>query len=355
VIKKYTCLILLITACTLTACTQEKETAEPLVRPVKAMVIEGPSPQSIRNFPGKVIASQRVELSFNVSGLLIELPILEGSVVEKGALIAKLDPEKYQEAVNEAEAKYVRTKAQFGRAEHLIKDKYLSDADYDAIRANYLVSEADFNTAKRNLADTQIYAPFSGVIAQKFVDNFQHVKVKEVIATLHDTSHIDIEIDLPENLMVQLKQQDTKTLSQYINAIFDAQPQKLYPVKFKEISTEADPKTQTYRFVFTMPTPKDINVLPGMTVIINSNIPKSLSKATNQYFLVPTAAVFNEKEIPYIWKINPETMTVKKVPVKAGRLMGSNIQITAGLHVKDMIVTAGAHFLQENQKVKLLK
>jgi RND family efflux transporter MFP subunit len=339
----------------LTACdNNEKETA-PVIRPVKVMTVGAATSRQVRNFPGKVIASQRADLSFNVPGLLIEFPILEGDHVSKGDLLAKLDPETYQEAANETKAKYIRAKAQFERAEQLIQNKYLSQADYDNIQSTYLVSETNYNRAKRNLSDTRILAPFDGIIAQTFVDNHQNVKNGELIATIHDTENIDIEIDVPESLIIKLRQENAADLTKHIKAIFEAKPDTLYPLTYKEASTEADKETQTYRIVFKMPAPEDLNVLPGMTVTIRSDIPQSSQHETDKYFLVPNSAVFNEQDTAYVWKINSDSMTVEKTPVTVGKLTGKDIQILSGLSPDDQIVIAGVHFLQENQQVKILE
>src|SRR5579871_5413909 len=79
---------------TLISCNPKEKKVEPVIRPVKTMTIENNTAKVSRNFPGKVLASNRVDLSFDVPGQLIEFPVLAGDHVQKGQLIAKLDPQK---------------------------------------------------------------------------------------------------------------------------------------------------------------------------------------------------------------------------------------------------------------------
>lgn len=357
ILKSKTILIVLFISFALFSCGKGEKEPEQLIRPVKVMLIKGGVEENSRNFPGKVVASNRVDLSFDVPGLLIELPILEGDTIKKGELIAKLDPEKYQEAVNETEAKYVRAKAQLERAQKLIKDKYLSQADYDTTYSNYLVTEADLNRAKRDLSDTELRAPFTGIIAQKRVDNFQHIQSKQIIATLHDLTQIDIEISVPENIMILLKQGGNETQSQNIasnfKVIFDAKPNESFPVKFKEFSSEADPETQTYKVVFTLPSPEKIHPLPGMTATIKTEVPEGGFKG-NDFFLIPVESVFQQNNQAYVWKVDLKSMEVHKSTVKTGQLADKNIRVNMGVKAGDTIVIAGVHFLREGQKVKIL-
>ena len=65
--------------------------------------------------------------------------------------------------------------------------------------------EAQQKAAQDALDDSSLRAPFSGVIAKKYVDNFQDVRAKQAIVSLQDISSVDILVDVPESLMAQLR------------------------------------------------------------------------------------------------------------------------------------------------------
>lgn len=333
-------------------CQDQPEQKKQVVKPVKTMVIKNPTAVTERNFPGKVLASQEAVLSFQVAGQIIELPILEGTLVKAKQLLGRLDPDKYQDRVKETEAKYIRAKAEYERAAHLVKGGYISQTEHDTKKSAYLVSQANYNTAKRNLADTYLYAPFTGLISKKYVEAYEHVQAKQAIFKIQDVSHVDIEVNVPENIMMNVKKDDDGRNK--IFAVFSGST-KRYPLKYKKLSTEADQETQTYRLVLTMPAPTDINVLPGMTVTVYAKLP-DFNNQGSDFFLVPASAVFSGNDNKsYVWIVDPETMQVKKVAVTVTRLSGQSIHITQGVKPGDRIVTAGVHFLHEGQKIKLLE
>ena len=198
---------------------------------------------------------------------------------------------------------------------------------------------------------TNIHAPFNGVIAKRYVDNYEHVKAKQPVVELNDLSKLDVEIFVPENIMINIKEGH----AQNTVAVFEAAPGKQYPLSLKELTTKADPETQTYRIRLTMEASKDFNILPGMTVTVKTDIPDYKSGA-NEYYVIPAGAVFvDENNQPNVWLVDDKSMTVKKTPIKVTRLAGKEIRVLSGIKPNDRIVTAGVHFLKEGEKIKLLK
>lgn len=334
----------------LMSCEKKQEQKE-IIRPVKTMVVGDKVDTAIRNFPGKVKANKEAKLSFEIPGSLVELPIQEGDKVKEGGLIAKLDPEKYQRKVEETKASYFRTKADYERGEKLVGPGYISRSDFDRLRSEYLMAKANYDTALRDLKNTSLYAPFAGVISKKYVDNYEKVKAKQEIALLQIVNQLDVEIFVPEDIILNLKKSDPAK----INLSFEGAPSKNFPVQLKEFSAEADPDTQTYRVVFTLPAPTEINVLPGMTATIHVPMPDYQS-SSKSYYKIPSTAVFDGPDNqPSVWLIDKNTMAVKRVPVEITRLDQKYIHVISGISTGDIIVTAGVQYLQEGQKVKFLK
>jgi len=88
--------IVALSACCLTAgCSRPIETRSEVARPVKTMVVAAGSQPLVRTFPGKVEASKTAELAFQVSGLLVKLPVKEGQRIAKGGLVAQLRQDEF--------------------------------------------------------------------------------------------------------------------------------------------------------------------------------------------------------------------------------------------------------------------
>jgi RND family efflux transporter MFP subunit len=333
----------------LTACKEAEKPALEKVKPAKTMTVKAPKKYIERQFSGKVIAAQKATLSFEIAGKLVQFPTYDGMMVSKADLIAAIDPKHYKEKLNEAKASYSLANAQFERAEKLIKEHYISQSDYDLLKSKKEIAKANLSSAEKNLKDTVIYAPFDGVIVKSFVENYEYVKAKQPVVLLQDLHEVDLETFVPEYIILQLK--DSKKLNPKV--IFSL-VNRSYPVKLKEFSTEADKSTQTYRVVFTLKAPEDINILPGMSVKIALTLP-DYKVGGAQYFLIPASAVFSQSEdTSAVWIVDPNTNEVQARQIETGDLVNASIKVFKGLKAGETIVSAGVHHLHEGQKIKPL-
>ena len=300
------------------------------------------------------------------------------------------DVQVLQAELSAAKARFQEAKQQYERYKDLLKRRAISKADYDRQESAYNVAKSQLNTAKQTLHkgqvgartedidamqsqiqgllaqreaaqnaldDTYLRAPFAGVVAKKFVENFQNVQAKDPILSLQDISRLEVIINVPEQILITSKGPE---FYRFV-AVFEAAKGREFPLEIKEYKTEADQKTQTYRAVFTMQAPDDLRILPGMTttVIVTEKSDKSVANtkstaAASPTFLIPVSAVFSDElNKQYVWIVEPNSMTVQQREVKAGELTQESIAILKGVKVGERIVTAGVHFLQAGMKVKL--
>ncbi len=338
---------ILIFSFLLSGCSKnEPEQKKEIVRPVKVMVIKNTAEILKKGFPATVRAARRAVLSFKVSGPLIRLPIEEGQFVKKGDIIAQIDPRDFRNAVKEAKAKYIEAEQQFQRYKELYAKRQVSKADFERYLAARDVARARLKDAENALCDTILRAPFDGVIAKRYVENYYKVKAKEPIAYLQDISRIELLVNVPELIMAAVRQ-DSATK---VVAKFQSIPQKEFRLTLKEYSTEADPQTQTYQMVFLMEQPREANILPGMTATVTAYY-KNRGKIN---IIVPALAVINGPEgKPYVWVFNKDDGKVHKRFVEVGSLKDSCcIKIKEGLEPGEIIVIAGVTKLQEGMKVR---
>jgi RND family efflux transporter MFP subunit len=214
------------------------------------------------------------------------------------------------------------------------------------------IAKANLSTANKNLKDTVLYAPFDGIIAKKYVDNYEYVKAKQPIVSFHDVEQMDIEIQVPEYIILQVERRSSSDTTPVV--LFEGINEE-FPVKYKEFSSRADPDTQTYRVVFTMKAPKEINMLPGMSVTVQLKLPDYKNRAKT-FTLIPSSAVFsNNKGQPQVWIVDPKTSVIRAHSVKVANMMDNSIKVLEGVKPGDEIVTAGVSFLREGQKVAPIK
>jgi len=392
------------------ACQRPEQ--KPFVRPVRAMKI-GDSSQVGRGLPGRAKAVQEVNLSFRVSGPLVELPVGVGDVVEKDQLLSKIDPRDYQvklenaqgnlaraEAnlaamqagarpeeikqlqalVESAEAAYERAYGEYARAAELVKTGAISREEFDRKRQIALKANADLKTAQEELrigqigareedvraqqaeirsltaavaaaedqlAYTELKAPFPGVVAAKYVENFETVQANQVIVRLLDISQIEIVVNVPETAISMVPYVKDLTCT------FDAFPGRPVAAEVKEIGAEASQTTRTYPVTLVMNQPEGFRILPGMAGVARGRA-ELPGDAASEGYEVPETAVFSpDQGEHFVWLIDPASKTTRRQAVRLGELTPRGIRV-AGVAAGQWIATAGVHYLEDGQTVKIL-
>ena len=282
--------------------------------------------------------------------------------------------------VKAAEARALNAEQQYKRYKDLFVQKQVSKADFDRYKSDRDVAKAQLNTARQNLdtgkkgarkedidamksnisglqahrkgvrdalTDTQLRAPFAGLIAIKFVNNYQEVRAKQAIVSLQDVSSVEVHIQVPESIVAVARQSGFTA-----NAEFSVAPGKQYALRLKEFATAADPKTQTYKTTLIMPQPEGINILPGMTA--NVVVMRSAGIDSSEFIIIPAAAVFSDEAgSAHVWVFNAETREVQRRKITTGELTGTdNIRVTDGLKAGETIAVAGVTRLREGMKVR---
>ena len=347
----------------LSACGKEEAPIEPPAsRPVKTYTVDGGTAQAVRRFPATVDASQRAEMSFRVAGQLQEIAVREGDLVAQGALIAKLDPTDYQIVLDDRRATFDNAERNFVRGKELIVDGNISRIDYDRMEANYRTTEAALTQAKKDLEYTEMRAPFAGRVARRMVENFEEVLAKQTVFYLQDNNSLDVIINLPESLVRSVRGNSSVEDFEDIEAIdndrnklpawvsFDNKAETQFPLEIKEIATKADDQTQTYRVTFTMQSPKDFTVLPGMTASVAVDFANVV--VTDGARWVPVRSVQGDTGLESrVWVLDVDDMTVSSRPVTIGRMSEGRIEVTSGLQGGEEIVAVGAPYLAEGMRV----
>jgi multidrug efflux system membrane fusion protein len=349
-----------LTIALLGGCRKAEPPQEAPIRLLQTMVIGDTALGAARNFPGKVLAGKRVDLSFNVAGTIIDLPIRSGDPVEANQVLARLDPRDFENALAASEAELDRATVQFERVEEAAALNAVSQQDLSDARATMEVAKAETEIRRKSLEDSVLLARFSGVIADRFVDNFQTITPKEPIVRLQDSTEIDIEIYVPESYIIsetpdRVRDRETRSEGE---AIFDFLPGSAFPVDLKEFSTRADPITQAFRAVVTMPSPESNLILPGMTATVRLT-PRVEYTETGGPVAVPLDAVpvDGASGKHFVWLVEPgqaRGATVRKQFVEVGGLIGKAILITDGLKKGDRIALVGVTMLVEGQQVNLM-
>ena len=191
---------------------------------------------------GKIQPEIEVKLSSEVSGEIIELPIVEGQMVEKGDLLVRINPDIYQSSLQRSRAGLQNVKANYAQAEASLREAksnydrnktlfekgIISKSEWERIVAAYEVAEASKNAAyygmqsaaatvteaTDNLARTTIYSPMRGTISKLDVELGERVVGTQQMAgteilRVANLSNMEVEVDVNENDIVKVSVGDS--------------------------------------------------------------------------------------------------------------------------------------------------
>jgi multidrug efflux pump subunit AcrA (membrane-fusion protein) len=181
----------------------------------------------------------------------------------------------------------------------------------------------------------------------------QKVKKGEPVLLLQDVSCIEIEVQLPEQLVAR----GGADILDQLNVRFDANPNPAFPARTMELRMESNRETRTYALVIRLLSPANMHILPGMTATV-SGIVKQPGKNISHPLpvLVPVEAVaFDPDGTPYVWIVEPQAQRAQKQQIIIGLMHDNSIEVSKGIHADDLVAIAGLHTLNETMRVRPMK
>jgi len=333
--------------------TKDVPPEAPVVRPLKTMLLTSPFSASARKYPGKVGANEEVDLAFQVAGQLIEMPIRKGQDVVKGELLGRLDSRDLENALLTRQAVLTSARSDYERIKDLADRNLAAPKETIDSKAAYDAAIAEAKIAQKAFDDTSLFAPFAGVIADTFADNFQNVSAKQPVLSLQDVSSVEIIVNVPEERVVRAERGKEKDRYRFV-ATFEYLPGREFEVEVKEFSTEADSSTQTYEATFVMAAPEDAVILPGMTVTVREYLREPDLSEAIAYAVPIDALPIDDQGNYFAWVVTDDgdgKGTVHRAEVTVGEMVQDDILVLTGLSLGDRIALAGVHLLQEGQQV----
>jgi len=363
----FRCIPIVIASFALLGCQEETPQKE-MIRMVRAVQVSDPAEFANRWFPGQAKATQEVDLSFRVAGPVIRFPVNVGDEVPKGQELARIDPRDFEVEVRNVQGQLESEKAVLKRAEadyeRVVRIKKqdpgavsqsLIDRNrqlVDSTRANIRSLQASVASARDKLSYTYLKAPFNGIVTSTYVENYEDVKAKQPIVRLIDHSQIEMIVNIPEDMIYQTDY--LKAAGKALIVRFDTFPDREIEAEIKEIGKEASKTTRTYPVTLIMDQPEDVKILPGMAGKATRAVAVPEMK-DQPGMVIPETAVFSpeDTDTTFVWVIDDQKKTAGKREVKTGELLDTGIAITGGLKPGEWIATAGVHYLQEGQQVRI--
>jgi membrane fusion protein, multidrug efflux system len=342
--------LLILAACAKSQASTNIPTPEPSVSVKASPAVEAAVP-SYLTVTGSLVANQQSEVAAGASGKVVKTFVERGSVVPANQLLVQLDSRALSHQAAEAQANLDVSKrqreladVQCGRSEKLFKDGALSQDEYDKTKTNCettrlsaQASEARAEAALIGLSDSQIRAPFAGLVAERYTNLGEYVQPATKVVRLVELDPLRLELTVPEASLHLIKEG--------------------MPVRF---STTVDPTNEhvgTVRFIgpsvrtssrdlvveALVPNP-DRTLRPGEFVLAKLELGET-SSAT-----VPKQALHPDGQLQRVYVVSAGHLEERLVEV--GESKGDLVAIAKGIKPGEQVVTQADGDLRDGLLVK---
>ena len=346
-------------------CGKEEKPPE-VIRSIRWTKVAETSTKQVRMISGTTKPVDQTALSFAVGGTVEKVEVRLGDQVKKGQVLAELDQLPFVLGVRDAEAELskaqaivVERRANYERYVALYESNNASKAELDEARASFDSAKSQVEAAmaklgltRRDLRKTKLRAPFNGTISVKEIEPYVEVPVGRAVFGLDGMeSGFEVSAAVPDSVLISL------SLGDEADVVFPTLNNRRVPGVITELGSRSR-TASTYPVTVQLQEQYD-DFRSGMSVeVVFEFMPESeRGEPIEAGLAVPLAAIIVGEEKTYsVFIYDKQSSTVKKTQVKTLALRENDVIVEPGaLKAGDIIATAGVQFLNDGQKVNLMK
>lgn len=274
----------------------------------------------------EIIPDEEVDLSFEASGKIVEIFFREDSHVNKGDLLAKINDHPLQAELHKLEAQVQLAKDRVFRQRTLLDKDAVSQEAYEQVTTEYEKLMADIELVRTHIAQTELRAPFDGIIGLRYVSEGAYASPATKIAKLTKISPLKIDFSVPEKYAEDIVP-GTEVVF-WVSGSLKEHHSKVYAVESKV-------NTTTRSLVARAMYPNtDEAIRPGRYAKV-----ELIKKEIKNALAIPSEAMTQEmgKSLVYRYKSG----RVEQAEVICGIRTESQLQIISGLNTGDTVIVSG--------------
>ncbi|MFV0346205.1 MAG: efflux RND transporter periplasmic adaptor subunit [Bacteroidales bacterium] len=308
---------------------------------VETQKIEISSTSKQLRVSGNIEGNKTVRLGFMVAGKINHISTDEGEIIRKGALLASLDTESYEIALEMADIGLDQMQDDYDRLKILHNRKSIAESDFVKASNGLRTAKAQQHLHAKNLKDCKLYSPISGVLLKKGVEEGEIIDKGIQIFAVSDIFTVKANAAIPEMELHYAKKGSKASV--YVAAL-----DSTFEGTITEVGTLADPETRTFPVKINLSNPK-LLIRPGMTaeVQIGTDVSRDLLS-------IPISAVLHDLDnSAYVFVADTKKGQAYKRTVSLGKISGSEVEVVSGLSRGELIVTGGAQKLSNGSLIQL--
>lgn len=342
------CMALLLGACS------EKETPPEPVRPVLSVTVKALNEESLGRFAGSIQARYESNTGFRVGGRIASRKVDVGAEVQKGTLLATLDPSDQQNQLRSAQGDLARIQAQLinaqanARRQQALFDRGVgAQAQLDVANTDLKTTQASLDQAraavsqsKDQLSYTELRSDHKAVVTAWNAEAGQVVTAGQQVVTLAQPDIKEAVIDLPDTLVDQLPSDVVFSVAAQLDPSINT------TAIIREIEPQAQSATRTRRARLTLSeTPDGFRLGTAISVTLSSAIKPRIE--------LPLTALQEIDGKTRIWVIDTQNKTVNPRDVSVVSRGDNSVVLAGGVQNGERVVSAGVNSLKPGQSVKL--
>lgn len=339
-------IIPILTILLLAGSCSHRTPASQTVRPVKVVTASGAGLIE-KDFAGMATPDDAVTLAFKLAGQVLDVPVSQGERVEKGALLAELDPRDIELQVAATRSAFEEARSVQQRMQRLLAHEAVSRQEAEAAATRYAQAKSTYDNTLDLLNDTRLRAPFAGVVERVYVDNFERVQAGQSILRLVNPVTTTVQFTLPESALDVLRDSATR-----FSVLFDNYRGELFAARLKDYAvTSSDASGFPVSLTLDNPSPARYRISPGMSCTITMQSPDPVPDAVS----LPVSAICAPAEGgTWVWIVGADDRVTRRA-VTLGELFGRDrVVVDSGVAPGERVVTAGVYRLREGEQVRIL-
>jgi membrane fusion protein (multidrug efflux system) len=288
---------------------------------------------------GSTIPDEEVDLSFESSGKIIAIYFKEGTLVKEGDLLAKINDKPLLAQQKKLEAEVPLAKDRVYRQRTLLEKDAVSQEAFEQVTTDYEKLMADIELVKANIAQTELRAPFDGIIGLRSVSEGAYTTPSTVIAKLTKISPLKIEFSIPERYASDVKEGTMVSFNlETSDGVLREFKARVYAVESK-----VDMVTRSLKVRAIYPNENGA-IQPGRYLSVEIT-----KQEIRDALAIPSEAIIPEmgKSIVYLYKAGK----AQPAEIITGLRTESHVQVQHGLSAGDTLITTGVMQLRTDMPV----
>lgn len=287
---------------------------------------------------GSIEANEQIEIRSEVSGIVEGIYFNEGSYVNKGQVLFKVNDIELRAQLRQAQTREGLAAENERRAKLLLQKEAISQEEFDVANADYASAKAQTQLIKAQISKTSVKAPFSGKIGLRSISPGTYITPTVLVAKLVNTGKLKITFSIPEKYANQVNNGS--------NIEFTVSgSDKVYTAKIYAIEPEVAVATRTLQ-IRAIADNIDGKLFPG--TFADVKLPLNIIKDA---IVVPSEAIVPVQNGKKVFISNMGK--AKEVMVEATTRTDASILILSGLKAGDTLVTSGVMSLKNEAPIKV--